>query len=359
MNRVDMRRVAQEAIRMAREMGIALEKGGTLFLDEGAVMHLISEALKEYGVIYATLGEAKREYSDILEEYAVSRVDLSRVQDGILVYVPRNTVIEEPISTCYALARRGVVQRVYNLYVAEANAHMVTSTGCYALTDEGAHWSLTDVHLGEGARASSIMIHNWRPGIRVSMSKRARILDRAYLSAFYINSSVPERITSMTELLLEGEDSKADSDTIVNAAGSSRYDYISIARLSGPGSSAQLLSRIVARGSAEVRNVIRIEASSPGARGHIECRALQLGNARVSTLPELLSSTRDAELTHEASIGKISREQLNYLFTRGFDEEEATSLIVKGFMGAGLERVPEPLRPVVGRIIEELSRGGM
>ncbi len=359
MARIDMRVVIQRAIQMAREMGISIDKGGTLFMDEAAVMHLISEALREHGVIYATLREAKREFPDILEEYAVSRVDLSRVHDGILVYVPKGTVMEEPLSTCYALSRKGVIQRVYNLYVVEEGSEVVTTTGCYALTDEGTHWSVTDVHLGDGARASSIMLHNWRPGIRVSMSKRARLLDRAYLSAYYINSSVPERITSMTEILLEGEEARADSDTIVNAAGSSRYDYISIARLAGRGSSAQLTSRIVAMDSAVVKNVIKLDASAPGVRGHIECRALQLGSAGVSTMPELHSTSPDAELTHEASIGKISRDQLVYLYTRGFDEEEATSLIVKGFMGAGMERLPSAVRPVVERIIEELSHGGM
>ena len=96
-------------------------------------------------------------------------------------------------------------------------------------------------------------------------------------------------------------------------------------------------------------------------RGHLECRSLLLSQqASVITIPQLESHVEGSELTHEAAIGRISEEQLYYLMAKGFTEEEAVSLIVRGFIEVGLTRLPQqvriPLKSAL-RIIERLARG--
>jgi Fe-S cluster assembly scaffold protein SufB len=94
------------------------------------------------------------------------------------------------------------------------------------------------------------------------------------------------------------------------------------------------------------------------AKGHLECQGLILGNGRIHAIPELDGSLEGVELSHEASVGKIAQEEIEYLMARGLDEDEATSTIVRGFLNTDIMGLPEVLTRAIDKQIEELQASG-
>jgi hypothetical protein len=98
-------------------------------------------------------------------------------------------------------------------------------------------------------------------------------------------------------------------------------------------------------------------ANAVPARGHLECKGLILEDGVIHAIPELQGSMAGVELSHEAAVGKIAQEEIEYLMARGLDEEEATSTIVRGFLNIDVSGLPEPLRQTIEKTIEECGEG--
>jgi len=354
--------ITKKVLSKALSLGLEVNKTGSLIVNESMAFHVLSEALKEYGIIYVSIKEAFDRYPDIIEKYGLKmvRVDPRNIDDGVLLYIPRNTKVLEPIYTCFALARRGVVQRIYNLYVVEDYSEAVAAKGCLTIVPEGAHSGITEIYVGRHAKLSSIMIHNWMPEVRVSALARARLLEEAVYYDYYVNLTHVKRIGSLTEIYLEGNSARAQADMILIGRGRSTISHNVMAYLNAPKTSVELISRMLGDGESRVESTTRIIANAPNTRGHIECQGLQLSNSAVlTTKPVLESHIDETSLTHEASIGKISEEELEYLMAKGFREEEAISLIVRGFLELGFQRVPDKLKPVIERVLDMLSQARM
>ncbi len=360
---IDVGQLLRSAAAKAAELGLEVDRQGSIILDEKMVFHVLSEALREKGVIYTSIREAVREYPDILEEYGLKRVDvdLRRIDDGVLIYIPRNTrVTGQPLYTCFTLTRRGYMQRIYNLIVIDKGGEAVSAKGCFSLIDEGSHSAVTEIVLLDDAKLSNIMIHSWRPENRIYGSTVATLHHRSRLYDYFIALD-PPRVSAMnTTVFLEGGDSAAESNSIVVGRGSAKLTHTTIAYLDAPGSTAEIVSRMLGLGEASISMNAVIEARARDTKGHIECQGLQLSDkAALSTTPVLRSRVTGAELTHEASIGKISEEQLEYLEARGFSPEEATHIIIRGFLELGIEHIPGGLKPIIENVLERMARSSM
>ncbi len=357
---VSITEVLDKALKKAYESGLELGKQGSLILDESMVFHKLSRALEVYGVVYTSIRDAVERYPDIVEKYMITGIDLDKVDNGVLLYVPRDTRIVDPVYTCYTIARKGVVQRVYNLIVLRENAEAVAITGCMSLVPEGVHSSNTDTFLDRNARLYKVMIHNWLPGIRIGSLKKAYLMDNSFYHDYYINITPPHNMGFKIELYLKGRGSTALSNTILVGRDNSRLSYETIAYLDGEESSVELLSRMLGEDNSRIYSRSAIIARADYTRGHIECQGLQLSsNSVLSTTPILESHVENTRLTHEASIGRISEEELEYLMSHGFREDEAVSIIVRGFLEHGLDRVPERIRLLIRQTLDRLVSSSM
>lgn len=355
---VSLNEVLKEAISKADQLGFEVAKQGSIVLNESLVFHILSKKLLDYGIVYTSIRDALKNHPDIIDKYGFKKIsiDLKNIDDGILLYVPRNTKLVDPIYTCFVLGRKGVRQRVYNLIVVDEGSEAVAATGCLSLVEEGYHISYTEVHVGRNARLYKIMVHNWLPLVSVSTIKKIVLMEDASYYDYYVNYTQPMRISFTTEIYLEGEGSSSRSDTVVVGKGESIFRYSTTTYLNAPRSSSEIISRILGMESSFVETRASIIAKASGARGHIECHGLLLSdNAVITTVPVLQSSISDANLTHEASIGKISQNELEYLMARGFTEEEATSIIIRGFLELGIDKIPGKLRHMITSILDKLA----
>ena len=349
----------REAMTKARELGLEVEKGGAVVLNENLLYKKLARDLEKMGVIYSEIHEAAREYPDLFDKHAFKMLkgDVNKIDSGIFLYIPKGLTVKEPIFNCFVLGNKKVVQKVYNLVVLEDGSRAIGVSGCFTLVNEAVHSSLEETYVGTGASYTRIMIHNWLPSVGVSAISSVEVGEKGNYQDLYINYSEAKSISFNTLIYQKGSDSTSRADQIVSGTGFSSLKYSTEVFLIGDRSSSQLISRLLARGKSSIATKARIVASGKLTKGHIECKGLTLGDgAEISTVPELRSLSNDAELTHEASIGKIKREELEYLESKGFYEEEAVSLLIRGFLETGFSDLPSTIKASVESVLDKLSK---
>lgn len=352
--------ILRQSIRKAKELGLDVDTRGSITVNESTFFRTLSRELSKKDIIYENIKEGLKEYPYLLEKYGLKKIklDVNEISNGILLYVPKNETIDEPIYTCFSLAKKGVVQKVYNLIILDSEAEAISVTGCFSLAYEGIHSSLTEIYLSRQSKLYNIMLHNWLPKINVSALKVITLNEQSlYYDVYLLNYSQLEKISFVTEIHHEGRNSSSRVDSIILPAREGTYRYKTTSLLKAEGSTSEVHSRIVAGDKVNVYNYAEMRALAPKTKGHIDCRGLITSDeAELSTMPILLASTKDSELTHEASIGKLKQEELEYLYSKGFNEEEAISLLIRGFIDTGINYLPEKLQVQLSLVFDRLSQ---
>jgi Fe-S cluster assembly scaffold protein SufB len=143
----------------------------------------------------------------------------------------------------------------------------------------------------------------------------------------------PVKDVQMYPVTYCGKNARTMTQTVIHASQDSKIDIGSKVVLEGENSRAELISRSIATDQADVTARGEIVGSAAGVKGHLECIGLMLSNtARIHSIPELEATVEDAELSHEAAVGRISEEEIAYLTARGLSEDEAAGAIVRGFL---------------------------
>ena len=158
---------------------------------------------------------------------------------------------------------------------------------------------------------------------------------------------------------LVGRGAIAHFNTVAVAQPGAELDLGSRAVLSAPETKAEIISRSITTGGTVI-NRGRLVGEAPDIKAHLECRGLILGHNGVNVaIPELEARVPDVEMTHEASLGKIARDQVEYIMSRGLNEDEAIGMIVRGFLEVGIRNIPDELKAEIDRTIaqSELSKG--
>ncbi len=155
---------------------------------------------------------------------------------------------------------------------------------------------------------------------------------------------------------LNGDNASAYFQTLVYGKGNSKVDVGGRAVLNGKNTKAELISRIIGDNSSYVISRGEITGNGDHSMGHIDCSGLLISkNAKIDSIPRIKAQNPDVTLTHEASVGKIGEEQILYLTSRGLNEEEATDLIINGFLDVDTSHLPSELAEETKKLIELAS----
>jgi Fe-S cluster assembly scaffold protein SufB len=185
------------------------------------------------------------------------------------------------------------------------------------------------------------MVHSWNKAAHERPRTGVLVEEGGEYVEYYANlASVKTLQTSPRIVLREG--ARAHSLSVVLGLGDAVIDIGNAASLKGRDAGVELATRAIAAGSSAVTMRALVEAWGP-ARGHVECsRQLMSERANIVTIPQLAARHSDAALTHEASIGSLAEEEINYLMAKGFTYEEAVSLLVRGFVTTDIHKhLPE------------------
>ena len=359
----------EEPVRRASEkLGFDGVRPSYVQVDQTALYRLLDRRLKEQGVIVTPLRVAL-EKMDLARRISWKLVDprsdkctalayLKGGELGYFVYVPPNVRVLTPIYTCLILRFERRAQIAHNIvYVDEGSeAHVVTGCAVPHGVGEGLHIGISEFYVARGAKLTFSMIHAWSPGVHVRPRTAVYVEDGGEYVSYYMTYNPIGSLQTYPQVRL-GEGAKAYSASVVVGLGSGDYDVGTRIVLEGRGSTAEIVSRTMGLHESRVEARAEIIGRAPEARGHIECLGLLVSDkASIAAYPHIVSENPGSTLSHEAAIGKISREELEYLMSRGFTEDEAKSIIVRGFMRVDAPGLPEVVRRHVDNIVSTISK---
>lgn len=359
----------EEPVRSAStRLGFNGVKPSYVQVDQTALYKLLERRLRGYGVIVAPLRTAL-EKMDYAKRIAWRLVDprsdkytalayLRGGELGYFIYVPPNVKVDVPIYTCLVLRLERRAQLAHNIvYVDEGSeAHVITGCAVPHGVRDGLHVGISEFHVSRGARLTFSMIHAWSQGVHVRPRTAVYVEEGGEYVGYYITYNPVQSIQAYPVVRLQAR-ARAYSASVVVGLGSGDYDVGTKVILEGPGASGEIVSRTLGLEESRVTARAEIVGKARDSRGHIECLGLLVSEkSSIAAYPLIRSEDPGSTLSHEAAIGRISREELEYLMSRGFEEDEAKSIIVRGFMKVDVPGLPEVVRRHVDSIVGTISK---
>ncbi|MEM1894898.1 MAG: SufD family Fe-S cluster assembly protein [Acidilobaceae archaeon] len=342
-----------------------------LQLGQMALYKLIEKSLEKYGVKVVPLRVAIEKF-DLARDLAWRLVDpdtdkytaltyLYGGELGYFVYVPPEVKVPTPIYTCLVLRAERRAMLAHNVVYVDygAEAHVVTGCTIPHGVKGGLHVGISEFYVGRDARLTFSMIHSWAEGLHVRPRTAAKVAEGGEYVSYYMIYSPVSSIQLFPRTILD-MGAKLYAASVIVGRAHGNYDIGTKAQLEGTGSSAELVSRVVAFEDSKIYARGYIEGLAPESRGHIECLGLLASpNAEISSIPIVTSRNPQSILSHEAAIGIIAREEIEYLESKGFTEDEAKSIIIRGFMNIEAPGLPDMVKAQVKRLIDHIARAGV
>lgn len=340
-------------------------RSGSFFQKDQDVCHVTSDC---DGIEFLTIGKAVDTYPWV-QDYiwkAVSRekdkytryVASQKDPRGFVIIAKKGTRSVYPLQACLLMSD-SPVQHVHNIIIAEEGAELHIISGCTSAKERssGAHLGVTEVYVGKNARVTSTMIHNWGRNIAVFPRSAAIVEEGGVYLSNYVCMEPVRKIQMAPVCHLTGEGSVGRFSSVVVAPPGSYLDLGSTVTLGAKGTSAELISRTITTGGTIISRGM-IHGKFPDTRGHIECKGLILKDGIIHAIPEIRGDVVDTELSHEAAVGRIARDEIEYLMARGLDEETATATIIRGFLDVRLEGLPDVLQDQINAAIDAAEKSG-
>ena len=269
--------------------------------------------------------------------------------------------IEFPLQACLYLGREGMVQNVHNVIIAEEGSELHIISGCTSdvHVTEGIHIGISEFYVKDNAKITFTMIHNWAENLVVRPRSATRMGKNAVFMSNYVCMKPVKDVQMYPATTMEGENGVARYNTVIVAQKGSHLDVGSKAILKAKGCRAELVARTISRGGYIASRGL-IEGDVPDTKAHLECRGLLLDNEGVIyAVPELKGIVQGVDLSHEAAVGKINEDEIQYLMARGVDADTATALIVRGFLDVDIEGLPPALQAEMKKAIELGEKASM
>jgi Fe-S cluster assembly scaffold protein SufB len=196
------------------------------------------------------------------------------------------------------------------------------------------------------------MIHNWHPGIAVRPRTGIIVEERGTFLSNYVIMKPVHDLQSNPVARCVGEGATVRFNSVIAGFPGGKVDLGSRVFLDAPGSRTEIISRAILTGG-EIIARGYIEGNARDVKGHLECRGLILNDdGAMHAIPELRGTMAGIDLYHEAAVGKIAEEEVQYLMARGLTRDEAASTIVRGFLHVDIEGLPDALNQELQRAIE-------
>jgi Fe-S cluster assembly scaffold protein SufB len=275
-------------------------------------------------------------------------------QNGYFVRALPGAKTMFPVQACLYLKSEDVSQNVHNIIIAEENSELHIITGCATDTPEarGLHIGVSEFYVKKNAKITFSMIHNWAPNVAVRPRSAIRVEEGGVFINNYICMHPVETLQLYPSCFMVGRGSTARFSSVLMAPPGSHMDVGSKAVLSAPDTRCEMVARALTTGGEIISRGLMV-GEVEGVRGHLECRGLILkGEGRIYAIPELDGRVEGVDMSHEAAVGKIARDEVEYLMARGLSEEEAVATIVRGFMHVDIEGLPAVLKDQIDSAIE-------
>jgi Fe-S cluster assembly scaffold protein SufB len=368
MHNIQMTDLSPEDQKRLALTGLEVEmknRSGSFFQKDQDVCHITSDcegiefltftmALEKYPWVSDYIWKAVSKDKDKYTRYVASRPD----PKGFVIIAKKGTKSIYPLQACLFLSD-SAIQHVHNIVIAEEDSELHIISGCTSSSGRksGAHLGVTEIYVGKGAKVTSTMIHNWGKNIAVYPRSAAIVEENGVFLSNYVCMEPVRKIQMAPLCTLKGEGAIGRFSSVVVCTPGSFMDLGSTAVLGAKGTSAELITRAITTGGT-ILSRGRIDGKVKGTKGHIECKGLILRDGTIHAIPEIKGDVVDTELSHEAAVGKIARDEIEYLMARGLDEETATATIIRGFLDVKVEGLPDVLQDQIDAAIDAAEKSG-
>ncbi|RXE56670.1 hypothetical protein ABH15_00330 [Methanoculleus taiwanensis] len=320
---------------------------------EGIEILPIAVALEKYDWVSDYYWKAVPKDKDKYTEYVARQAE----PQGVVVIAHEGARSATPLQACLFL-REEKIQHVHNIIIAREGAEIHLISGCASSSqkEHGAHLGVTEIYVGKDAKVTSTMIHNWSPGISVFPRSMAVVEEGGVFLSNYVCMQPVRKIQMYPTARLAGKGAVGRFSSIVVATPGSYLDLGSRALLEAEDTSAELITRAITTGGTIISRG-HVLGGTDKTRGHIECKGLILKDGTIHAIPEIEGRLTGTELSHEAAVGKIARHEIEYLMSRGLDEEEATATIIRGFLDVKISGLPAVLQQQIDAAIDKAESG--
>ena len=314
--------------------------------DSEVVYHSLQKNLAEQGVVYLDMESAVLQYEDIVRAHFMQLIKLDDHKfaalhgavwsGGSFVYVPKGVKVALPLQSYFRLNANQSGQFEHTLIIVDEGASLHFIEGCSApkYYKNALHAGAVELYVGKKAIMRYSTIENWSRNLYNLNTKRAIVEEDGAIE--WVSGSFGSRITMLYPMsILKGDRSRSEFTGVTFASAGQCLDTGTKTVHIGKNTVSEMHSRSIAKngGEANYRGLLSIKKSATGAKALAECESLMLDNeSRTDTIPIIESCTDDADIGHEAKIGRISDSMVFYLMQRGLDEATAKSLIIKGFV---------------------------
>jgi Fe-S cluster assembly scaffold protein SufB len=339
------------------------DRGGTYFQKDTEVIHCHSQ---QEGIEVIPIKKALEKYNWVEEYYwKLVAVDADKytaaaelgLHDGYVIRALPGSKSIYPVQACLYLDKDGLQQNVHNLIIAEEGSELHIITGCSSSPHmkRGIHVGISEFFIKKDAKLSFTMIHNWAEDMVVRPRSVARVEEGGLFMNNYICMKPVRSLQMYPTSHLVGKDAIARFYSIIVGSPGSEYDIGGRIFLKKPGNRAEIIARMISNG-ARIISRGHLIGEVPDIKAHLECRGLLLNGGLIHAIPELEGHVDGVEMSHEAAVGKIAQEEINYLMSRGLSQDEATSTIVRGFLSVDIPGLPPQLKAEIDKAVEESNK---
>jgi len=330
------------------------------------VYHNLRDDLAKQGVLFLDTDTALKEQPEIFKKYfgkiippednKFSALNSAVWSGGSFIYIPPGVKVDMPLQAYFRINAENIGQFERTLIIADEGSEVHYIEGCTApvYSSESLHSAVVELVAHKDAKLRYTTIQNWSNDVYNLVTKRAYAYEGATVE--WIDGNIGSKLTmKYPGIYLMGRKAYGETLSIAFAGKNQHQDTGAKMVHLAPDTTSKITSKSVSRanGRSTYRGLLRVRKGATNVKATVRCDALLLDDtSKTDTYPYMEINQEDATVTHEATVGKIGDEQIFYLMSRGFTEEEALSLIVNGFMEPFTKELPMEYAVELNRLIK-------
>jgi Fe-S cluster assembly protein SufB len=340
--------------------------GVTAQYESEVVYHRNREDLESLGVLFMDMDSAVREHPDLVREHfgkvippndnKFAALNSSVWSGGSFIYVPPGVHVDQPLQAYFRINSENMGQFERTLIIIDEGAFCHYVEGCSApvYSTDSLHSAVVEIVVKRGGRCRYTTIQNWSNNVYNLVTKRAAAYADATME--WVDGNLGSKLTMKYPAVWLMEPGAHGEVLSIAFAGPGQHQDTGAKMVhAAPNTTSTILSKSITKGGgrAGYRGLVRVEPGAEKAKSFVRCDALILDDAsRSDTYPYMEIEEADTQIGHEATVSKVGEDQLFYLMSRGLTEDEATSMVVAGFIEPIVKELPMEYAVEMNRLIE-------
>jgi Fe-S cluster assembly protein SufB len=342
-------------------------------MDSEAVYSSLKEEWESHGIIFVDMDTAVREYPELVQAHISTVVPIRDNKfaalnsafwsGGSFVYVPKGVNVEIPLQAYFRINAHSLGQFERTIIIADEGSNVHYIEGCTApqYAEAALHTGVIEIFVKKGASARYTTIQNWSRNVYNLVTQRAVVDEDGLME--WVDGNLGSGVTmKYPAVILKGARAHGMILSIAFAGDDQHYDAGAKAIHLAPDTTSIITSKSISKGNGRsgFRGLVRVSRGAEGAQSKMVCDALLLDpESRSDTYPYIDVSEDNSKIEHEATVSKISEDQLFYLMSRGLSEEQASAIIINGFLEPFVKELPMEYAVELNRLIQLQMEGSV